>query len=960
VRKNIYIFLVRFLVINFLIITSSFAWAKGNQIQIESIRKDTTLRILFSGENNDFTFNQAENIVSMRFDVDITFGDTSSISQFKNYIKSVDIQKSRLTLTLVADTFKVHKFKIVDKTGIEISFPEFTRQIPNKENKIPEDENNKADNNVDGLEINLDEEIDKSILTFKWSQDVAASAFLRDKRLWVVFDKSSDAKFPNNKTRWFKDFKQELKNDNSQVFSMLLHEVEGKTPSAIMYRTGYEWNVEISNKTIKAKDIRVVSRPLAAPHPRVDIELDEAAREPIRFKDNYVGDELIALPMVDSAIAINDKFTFVDFKILKSLQGGVVKPVSDIIKVKTSGKNYQLFGAAGLNIAPRVYKKHEAKFEDKQMGFKMDDFVEDFQSILSLKSYKIEEGEFLNKVRSLRKTLMESKSREQRARVYANWALFYLANGFYTEGLTIIKLIKKEDPDFGNSYNVKVIEAAMNYMDYEFLPAYNVARSISILEVPLTLRKEVRFWQSITGYMVSGTEDYLNKMDPMTMYTERDGTFLSEYTEPFMMEVGISIVAHKIADKQFNEAQIVIKDLLKMELPPHEKNRVNALAASLYAGMDQPEAALKYWDECISDLDDTLHRSNCRFEKAKFMNQTQRMTLVEYTEELEKLALVWRGDELEIDVLTHLGDAYLQMKEYASALRSWDTIVKYYAFSPESLKLGRKMGDTFTKFFLEGKDEQVPHIKALALFYEFEHLVPIGEMGDEVVLRFVDHLLALDLLNRASAILQHQVSNRLKGTKKEIGINKLAKIYMNNRDPIKALQAINSGDDYTELPNEIADERKYLHAKALHMNRQNDEALKLLKGDLTPEADDIKSDIYWSMKKWREFNDYVEPRIYSIREDDKPVVDKDSDKVLKLAISYLITGEFNLLDDLIKDFGKRMPEGERNSKILDTISKSWTIIKMKKLETQQTIDLITQTVNQIIDVINSAEKEAKK
>ena len=52
---------------------------------------------------------------------------------------------------------------------------------------------------------------------------------------------------------------------------MLLNEVEGKTPSAIMYRTGYEWNIEISNKTIKAKDIRVVSRPLAAPHPRVDI-----------------------------------------------------------------------------------------------------------------------------------------------------------------------------------------------------------------------------------------------------------------------------------------------------------------------------------------------------------------------------------------------------------------------------------------------------------------------------------------------------------------------------------------------------------------------------------------------------------------------------------------------------------------------------------------------------------------
>ncbi len=941
--------------------TSYVALAKSEKILIDTIRKDTALRIIFTGDKNDFSYSQSDNILSLRFDESIEFGDTSSISKYKQFIKSVDISKSRLTLTLAEDNLKISKFKIVDKTGIEISSNDYKPNAKEESNdKSLENRQKHIHSESDELPIAFIDEGDKSILTFRWQEDVASAAFIRDKRLWVVFDTSATGALPNIKTQWFSDLKQEYKDSKSLIFSMVLKDVDGKMPSAVMYRTGYEWNLEISSKAIKAKDIRVLSRPLAAPHPRVDVELDEEPRGSIKFRDNYVGDDIIALPMVDSAVAINDKFTFIDFKILKSIQGGIIKPNSDSIKINKSNKTYQLTGAGGLNIAPRVYKKQEAKFADPQYGFKLDDFVEDFQSILSLKSYQAKEGEFLDKVGMLRHSLMQAKTKEQRARIYANWALFYLANGFYTEGLSIIKLIKKEDADFGNSYNVKVIEAAMNYMDYEFITAYNIARSIAILEVPLSLRKEVRFWQAVTSFMVTGSEDYLNKIDPMTMYTEREGSFLSEYTDPFMMEVGISIASQKIADKQFNEAQIIIKDLLKMKLPPHDTNRINALAASLYSGMEKPDPALEYWDKCIEDYEDVLNRSICRFEKAKFMNQTERMNLVEFTEELEKIAMVWRGDELEIEILTSLGEGYLEMKEYASALRSWDIILKYYPFSPESLKLGRKMGDTFVKFFLEGKDEQVSHLKALSLFYEFEHLVPIGETGDFVVLRFVDHLLALDLLNRASAILQHQVNNRLKGNFKEKAINKLAKVYLSNNEAIKAIQAINSGDDYSELPNEIADERKYIHARALHDNRQDDEALKLLKGDLSQAADDIKSEIFWSQKKWKEFNDYVEPRIYSIREGADLLQSKDSDKVLKLAISYLITGEFNLLDDLINDFNKRMPEGQRNTKILETISKSWATIKMKKLETQQTIDLIKQTVNQIIDVINSAEKDAKK
>jgi hypothetical protein len=59
----------------------------------------------------------------------------------------------------------------------------------------------------------------------------------------------------------------------------------------------------------------------------------------------------------------------------------------------------------------------------------------------------------------------------------------------------------------------------------------------------------------------------------------------------------------------------------------------------------------------------------------------------------------------------------------------------------------------FEDLFLSGKADALPAIEALALYYDFSKLTPIGRRGDELIRRLSERLVAVDLLDQASELL---------------------------------------------------------------------------------------------------------------------------------------------------------------------------------------------------------------
>src|SRR5258708_16987710 len=69
----------------------------------------------------------------------------------------------------------------------------------------------------------------------------------------------------------------------------------------------------------------------------------------------------------------------------------------------------------------------------------------------------------------------------------------------------------------------------------------------------------------------------------------------------------------------------------------------------------------------------------------------------------------------------------------------------------------------FAQFFLSPKGDDLPPVDALGIFYEYRELTPIGRRGDEMIRHLADRLVAVDLLDQASELLQYQVDKRLEG-----------------------------------------------------------------------------------------------------------------------------------------------------------------------------------------------------
>src|SRR5207237_256764 len=81
-------------------------------------------------------------------------------------------------------------------------------------------------------------------------------------------------------------------------------------------------------------------------------------------------------------------------------------------------------------------------------------------------------------------------------------------------------------------------------------------------------------------------------------------------------------------------------------------------------------------------------------------------------------------------------------------------------------------------------------------------LTPIGRRGDEMIRRLADRLVAVDLLDQAAELLQHQVDHRLQGAARSQVATRLAVVYLMNRKPdrtLAALRATRSADLSNEL-----------------------------------------------------------------------------------------------------------------------------------------------------------------
>jgi hypothetical protein len=194
---------------------------------------------------------------------------------------------------------------------------------------------------------------------------------------------------------------------------------------------------------------------------------------------------------------------------------------------------------------------------------------------------------------------------------------------------------------------------------------------------------------------------------------------------------------------------------------------------------------------------------------------------------------------------------------------------------------------TFDSLFLAGKGDTLPAIDALALFYDFRELTPIGSRGDEMIRRLADRLVSVDLLDQAADLLQYQVDHRLQGAARAQVATRLAVIYLMNRKADRALAALRATRS-ADLANALRNQRLLLEARALSDLGRHDVALEVIADIDGREATRLRSDILWAAKRWDESAEQIELMYGDRYKDFRPLSEVERQDVLRGEIGYAL------------------------------------------------------------------------
>ncbi len=318
-------------------------------------------------------------------------------------------------------------------------------------------------------------------------------------------------------------------------------------------------------------------------------------------------------------------------------------------------------------------------------------------------------------------------------------------------------------------------------------------------------------------------------------------------------------------------------------------DRAKLVLARIAGAVDGPKAAYPMFERLARDAVEPVAVS-AELKRLELAVPLGKMTAIDVAQQLESLRFRWRGDGVEMATVGILADQYMQMGRFREALMLAQAAAMRDRDAPGARDLRIRLTDYFRRLYLDGEADRLDPIQALALFYEFSSLTPVGADGDQMIRKLAQRLVAFDLLDPAAELLQHQVDNRMRGVSKAAIAVDLASIYLMNKRPERAL-AVLASSRQPSLPKDLAIERRLLEAAAYRDLGRFDHTIELVEPLDGRDAKSLLADAYWRQRQWsdaaRSYADLLAPPAQA-----KP---GDSDTALRAAIAARMAKDGALL-----------------------------------------------------------------
>ncbi len=325
--------------------------------------------------------------------------------------------------------------------------------------------------------------------------------------------------------------------------------------------------------------------------------------------------------------------------------------------------------------------------------------------------------------------------------------------------------------------------------------------------------------------------------------------------------------------------------------------------ARLMVARNDPTHALALFDELGRSRDEEV-AVRASLEAIRLRRASGAMRAVDVIEPLEALRFRWRGDTLELSIVSTLGDVYSELGRWREALAVMRTTAERYPMNPEARRLQADMQTLFERLFLDGEADQIEPIQALGLFYEFSDLTPVGPNGDRIVRLLAGRLVQVDLLEQAAQLLQHQVDERLEGLSKAQVASDLAAIYLMDDKPDRALTAL-AGSRQPNMPAPLLAERRIIEARALLGLGRLDHAVELVERDRSADAQAVRAEAAWRARDWDRASSELRT-LLGMRDRALPFDENDRQMVLRAGIAMTLAGNDTGVRQLYRDYAGDM------------------------------------------------------
>ncbi len=719
-------------------------------------------------------------------------------------------------------------------------------------------------------------------MTFGWDQPAAAAAFRRGENLWLVFDRPAP-----------RDVVTRIAAEAPHLGDVRLMEDHGATILLIraqpivvprLARDGNLWTVDFRPRS------PLPEQALAAPV--VESEAGGRVRYPVIgtgrmlwITDPDAGDRLVLLPVRGAGMGLTLPYSFPQFQSLATQQGIVLQPLTADIEVATVNSGVLVRDRNGLLVSAP---------EDRRTAQRASDPIVASPGLLDLETWRrggIERFQD-NRQALTRGTIGVSGDRLGIARL--ELARFFFAHGLESEALGVLEVIQSDNERLAPDPEVVLMKAASQLM----MRDYNAAAA-SLAHPALTGEREALLWQAA---LAAEAEDWMAAATGFAATID----LIEPYPSHVRLELGLAAAESFLRSGDIDGAAAQLSSLFRYGLDDRELAQLKVVQGKLALAKGEPEEARRLWTEA---RDGPYRPSQARARLALIELGMEEDTLSRDAaiEELERLRFAWRGDLFEFTLLRKLAELYVEENRHRDALYALRSAVINFPEGPVAQSAAQRMREIFAEIYQGPGDPGVPPLRALALYEEFMELTPAGPEGDRIIAGLADRLVEVDLLDRAAKLLEGQVEYRLEGEDKARIGARLALVHMLDRNPEAGLKALDMSK-VEDVSAPLTAQRRQLRARALSDLDRSGDALELLAGDESLEAEQLRADIHWRNRQWQQAVESFS-KLIPLLPPRGEIAEAESQLVVNLAVALLLADEPVELADLNRRYGAAMAKG---------------------------------------------------